>query len=199
MDKMINSKAESIFSLALRAGLTEDTQADFLHKLDLELLKKDLEKEKQEFVSFNKNLNSAEDIWSQGLERHIDTKLIWQLINYSIKNNKGIGVDWRFTAGDLVANVQTIPTGLDIKALGEQEADGKSTQIVLIDGEEYVLGNEPWESIIEIMAVINNHLSKLGKLFIYYDLGTDDMYFLMVNKAVADEFGKYKFTLPGRA
>jgi len=196
MDKMINSKAESIFSLAQRAGLTEDSQADFLHKLDLELLEKDLEKERQEFVNFNKYLNSVEEIWSQGLEKHIDTKLIWQLINYSIKNKKGIMVDWRFTAEDVMANVNMLPTGLEIKALGESQEAGDGAEHVLIEREKFDFGGEPGESILEMIGAINKHLSKLGKLFIYYDLGTDDMYFLMINKTVVDEFGKYKFILP---
>ena len=186
-----------IFDLAKRAGLTEETQVDFLKKMDIESLEKELEKERSEFIGSNIDLDSAENIWSQGVERHIDDKLIWRLINYAIENNKGIMVDWRFTAEDVVANIEMIPTGLDIKTLGEKQEVGNWVEQVTINEEKFNIGGEPGESITEMMGAVNKHLSKLGKLFVYYDLGNDDMYFLIVNKDVSEEFGKYKFTIPG--
>jgi len=196
MDKSINSRAQVIFDLAKRAGLTEDTQADFLKKMDIESLEKELEKERSEFIGSNTDLDLAENIWSQGVESHVDDKLIWQLINYAVGNSKGTMVDWRFTAEDVVANIEMLSTGLDIKTLGEKQEAGNWIEQVLINEEKYDFGGEPGESILRMMASINKHLLKLGKLFIYYDQGTDDMYFLFVNKEEASEFRKYKFTVP---
>ena len=186
-------QAKDLFDFAKLASLTDEDQANFINRLDLESYETEIGKDKEKFLENNKDLESVESLWEQGVEGKVLDELTWKLVNIALEDNKGIMVDWKSSAEDIAFNIEKLNTGLKIESEPEEQIEGKFMEKLVIDGEEHSFDSESDSLVFDVISVINGHLSDTGNQLIYYTEGADDMYFLLVKEEALSEMSKYKF------
>lgn len=193
MANILIPQAKAIFDFATLAGLTDEDQSNFTDRLDLESYKAELASDKEKFLNTNKDIESPEVIWEQGIDAKVSDELSWKLVNLAIEDNKGIMVDWKSSAEDIAFNVQKLNTGLKIESESEEQIEGKFMEKIIIDEKEHLFDSESESLVFDVISVINEHLSDTGKQLIYYTEGADDMYFILVKEKALTEINRYKF------
>lgn len=173
MDQKIKDEAESIYELAKKAGIV--TNFSFYDFISSERISEILQK-----ISSDKDTKIVDE-------------LVWHLINFSIVHNKGVGLDWKFSARDVVFNIKQVLPELDITWLSEKQVEGNWTEYVSIEGLEYRFLVESGDLIHQVFEAVNSHISATGKTFVISSMGFDDIYYLLINSASLQEFEKLGF------
>jgi hypothetical protein len=83
-------------------------------------------------------------------------------------------VDWKYSAEDVIWNVQNIVKDFPVKFVEEREEYGDWYDVVEYDGEEFkfkIDSEHSYEGLETIMNFVNEHLPEKGKRFV---LSPDD-------------------------
>ncbi len=189
MAKEIQEQAQKLFELGQKAGLISEISLDkFISDKQLTEISEQLNSDKASFIEANSQLSNFSQLWEEAEKSKIQDALVWHLINFAVKNHQGVGLDWKFSADDVVFNIKQVLPDLDLKGLGEKEIAGEWGESILLEGEEFRFLREEGEMITEIFKVVNAHLEKTGKVFVLSSAGFDDIYYLLINITCVPEF-----------
>lgn len=121
-------------------------------------------------------------------------QLIKLLVLYSIDHQKGMMLDWKFSAEDVVFNVKSLLPEFDIQSLGEKQVSGDWFETIKVEGQEYSFIQEK-AMVYEVVKPINSHLEKKGLAFITPANSDDNIYFLLVDLETVPQFEMLGFYL----
>ncbi len=121
-------------------------------------------------------------------------QLVKILVLYSVDHQKGMMLDWKFSAEDVVFNVLSLLPDLDIQSLGEKQVSGDWFETIKVEGQEYSFIQEK-AMVYEVIKPINSHLEKKGLAFITPTNSDDNIYFLLVARETVPEFEALGFYL----
>lgn len=189
METEIKLQAEKLFKLAQEAGLVAGNSFDeFISAQKISEISQQIASSKDTFIKANSNLPDVSSLWDSGQKNKIQEALVWHLINFAVDNHLGVGLDWKFSADDVVFNIKLVLPDLDLVGLGEKEIEGAWGESISLEGVEFRFLREEGEMTTRIFKAINAYLEKSGKIFVLSSAGFDDIYYLLINLSCLPEF-----------
>lgn len=188
-------ETRKMFEVCNKAGIATDFDSLF-GKDFLDDFEKNIATLKENALKPRFGVTFDESMWDEPYQ--IRKELIWHVIDFAIENKKGFSVDWRFSAEDVVFNLQMVMPDTKIQTFREIQKNGIWVEPVEIDGKTIDFKMDDEELICDrVVREINSYLEKtFNCIFMTTDLGGDIHYYLRIPTNSESDFENLGFFRP---